>query len=118
MRGFLLLSLLVTQAPDLERELKATRNGTDHALITIIARHADGRPYRGAIQCSGQWFKHEDGDVVYSGTALPFQTDSRGAIVMNPKQEDVGMLCWAGGGQVIVNFSDPTGVYEITTGDL
>jgi len=106
---------------DLERERLSTGNGSPLAMITVIARYEDGSPVRGEISCSGNWFKHEDGDPQFSGPALPFRTDSRGAVILNPHLDDAWIVCWCEqdgqSGKVLVSFDDvPTGVYEMVMG--
>lgn len=88
--------LLLAQAVDggLQQDYLATRTGSPHALVTIIAVHQDGTPVRGYIQCAGEWFKHADEDTVIWSEALPFKTDSRGAVTFNPRLEDEQILCW------------------------
>lgn len=81
---------------DLEQERLRMFNGTEHALVTLIARHADGSLARGTIACQGLWFKYQDKkDEQAWDWALPFKTDSRGAIIMNPHLEDGSMDCTA-----------------------
>lgn len=97
MRTLVLMGLLV-QAPaiDLERESLAMRHGSRLAMVTLIASHPDGSPVRGHIQCAGSWFKHEDDNRrVWHGPSLPFETDSRGAVIMNPALADEWIHCWA-----------------------
>lgn len=113
--------LLIGPEPDLEQDYLATRDGSRLAMVTVICRRADGRPVRGTIQCAGYWFKHQDGEPVFYGSSLPFQTDSRGAIVMNPAVADEWMTCWCEDhgtrGEVTVEFAhDPAQVVEIVIG--
>lgn len=120
MRTLALLAFIAIQEPaiDLEREARALREGSRLALITLIAQYPDGTPHRGVIQCAGSWFKHQEGPVQY-GTSLPFQTDSRGAIVMNPALADEWIVCWAehdgAVGKAIVDLTvDPAQVVRLT----
>lgn len=119
-----LVGLLLAQSPDedmasLEQDRLATINGSPYGLITIIARHVDGTPVRGYISCSGVWMKHEDGGPEEWALNLPFKTDSRGAIVMNPRIADEWIVCTSVDrgrrGTVLVEFSDanPVQVVEI-----
>lgn len=86
--------LSMAQEPTLEREYASTRKaGSGLALITLIAIHEDGTPVRGFISCSGVWFKHADEQTVTQGLSLPFATDARGAIVMNPSLDDEWIVC-------------------------
>jgi hypothetical protein len=87
---------LLAQDPaiDLETERLALVTGSPHALITLIAEYADGTPVRGVIQCAGTWRKYQDGVEFYT-EALPFATDSRGAVIMNPHVEDEAIVCWS-----------------------
>ncbi len=121
MKQLILAALLMTTG-DLERERLAVSNGSPLAMITVIARYQDGRPFRGSIQCSGEWFKHADEDATPSGPSLPFRTDARGAVILNPHLTDGWILCWAESnglsGRVTASFEDtPTGVFEIVLGD-
>ena len=105
-----LLALLVQlPEPDLYREFRATQTGTPHAIVSLIAIEADGTPVRGTIQCSGYWFKYADEETTAEGWALPFVTDARGAIVMNPRTTDAPFLCWSEirghRGEVIVDLA-------------
>ncbi len=103
----------------LERERLAAGNGSYRALLTIIAVHEDGTPVRGYIRCSGWWIKYEDDPArTFAGEALPFKTDSRGAIVMNPHLDDEDMYCWSTDkgkhGVVHIYFAhDPVGIHRI-----
>jgi hypothetical protein len=122
MKQLLLAALLMTTG-DLEREWKATTNESRLAMITIIATYPDGRPVRGEIQCSGDWYKHEDGPDHLTVPSLPFVTDSRGAIIVNPHISDAWMICWCEqngqAGRVSVSFddADSTGAYHIVMGE-
>lgn len=88
-------------------------------MITVIARHADGSPARGAISCSGAWFKYQDGPKQDGGWNHPFETDSRGAIILNPfngTYEEDPMVCTAldkHGHTGSVSFTMPTERQEI-----
>lgn len=56
-------------------------------MIEIQAIHfTDGSPARGTISCNGYWIKFQDekNQPLLEGTGLPFKTDSRGVIIMNP----------------------------------
>lgn len=118
-----LMGLLLAQSPDddkasLERDRLATINGSPYGLITIIARHVDGSPVRGYISCSGVWMKHEDGGPEEWALNMPFKTDSRGAIVMNPNIEDEWMVCQSADkgrrGTVLVEFSEDDPMKVVT----
>jgi hypothetical protein len=89
------LLLAQTAEPGLEEEFLNARNGTGTALVTLIAVHMDGTPVRGFIQCAGEWMKYADEEDVLWGVALPFKTDSRGAVVMNPHLEFEEIRCWS-----------------------
>lgn len=74
--------------PDLQREQRRLRGGSDFALVEIVAQHSDGSPARGVISCKGEWLKHQDEKKrdqprVYI-ESLAFNTDSRGAVIFNP----------------------------------
>ena len=123
MRALALIAIvgsLSAQEPeiDLERERHAMRTGSDYALITLIAQHEDGTPVRGFIQCAGNWHKYQEGPQLY-GEALPFATDARGAIVMNPHLSDEYIVCWSRDrcayGRVVVCFDEahPRAVHTI-----
>ena len=120
-RTLILTALLVSQMPDLDQEFRLTRAGSPQGLVTIIAQYPDGRPARGTISCSGWWRKFQEGAEDYA-LSMPFVTDSRGAIGMNPSLDDGWMLCWSEKdgltGRVTVTFSTekPTGVYYIVLG--
>jgi hypothetical protein len=83
--------------------------GTVHALLTIIAEFEDGSPARGVIQCNGTWYKHQEDDQPLL-PQLPFKTDSRGAVIMNPRRETGWIICWSErdgkSGQVTIDFAD------------
>jgi hypothetical protein len=113
MRALPLVALLLTQEPaiDLERDRLAMYDGSHLALITLIAQYEDGTPARGYIACEGSWYKHADRDEDTAvGIGLPFKTDARGAIVMNPLLSDEWIECFASKdgyyGRVRVEFSD------------
>jgi hypothetical protein len=114
--------MLLLTGPDLEHDRKATANGSPLAMLTVIARYPDGTPFRGAIRCGGEWYRHADEPDKPVMQALPFRTDSRGAVIVNPQVEDGYLICWVDGngrsGNVTANFEDdPTGVFEIVLGD-
>lgn len=102
MKWFLVL-LLAAQEGDvvqiIERERMSAQNQRPFVgMVTVIARHDDGSPARGAISCSGSWFKFQDGPKQDGGWDLPFETDSRGAVVLNPfvgDYEEDPMICTA-----------------------
>lgn len=121
-RTLILTAFLVTQMPDLEQELRLARGGSEVAMITLIARYADGTPVRGEIQCAGWWRKFQDGEPEVYAQSLPFKTDSRGAIVMNPSLADEWIVCWSErdglSGRVTVSFdkANPSAVAYIVMG--
>lgn len=109
MRTILIVALLM-QEPDLIKDYQhAYGNGSELAMVTLIARYPDGSPVRGFIRCAGTWFKHADEERIFYGPELPFQTDSRGAVIMNPSVEDEYIECWSQErgyyGRVRVDFS-------------
>ena len=117
-----LIGLLLAQSPDddmasLEQDRLATINGSPYALITLIAQHVDGSPVRGYIQCSGVWTKHQDGQPEEFEWAMPFKTDMRGAIVMNPHIEHEWIVCSSRDkgryGKVLVEFSEENPVQVV-----
>lgn len=97
---------------DLDRERLAMRDGSGLAMVTLIATYPDGTPVRGEIQCGGNWHKHQDGNPEQYGPSLPFVTDSRGAVIMNPHLSDEWIVCWSAKdgatGKVIVSFDERT----------
>ena len=112
---------LVLQTPTLLDEYRAlTGDGSDLAMITIIATYPDGAPAREFIRCEGWWFKHADEDHVTSGLAQPFRVDSRGAVIMNPHVTDEWIDCWAQEngfyGRVRVTFDPQRLSYEALLG--
>lgn len=119
MKALAIVALLAVQAPDvdLEQDSLLTRSGSAQAMVTLIATYPDGTPLRGFIQCGGTWFKHADEADVLEGEALPFRTDSRGAIIVNPHVEDEWITCWASGdgahGKVLVELSDRPTIQHI-----
>lgn len=122
MRPALLLVALVLAEPDLASEWRAMHTTSTKALLTIQAQTPDGVPVRGEIACTGHWYKYQDGPIQFSGEALPFQTDSRGAIVMNPSVEDEAITCWmehrGQRGTVAINFvADATQVVALIVGE-
>lgn len=104
-----LVALLALQTPTLADDYRATVGGSELAMVTLIATYPDGSPVRGVIRCAGTWFKHADEQTVFFAPELPFQTDSRGAVIMNPHLDDEWIDCWceANGyvGRVRVTFS-------------
>lgn len=90
MRTLLLLLALVAQQSDvdsvdqLQYEKYAAEGATPFDdMITIQAVHfEDGTPARGTIACNGWWRKFDE--TQQGDYNLPFKTDSRGVIVMNP----------------------------------
>lgn len=84
--GLMLLAQTADISIDLEQEWHRAigRERPKHMMITLMAEHMDGTPARGTIGCSGGWFKHADEEETSYGPYLPFTTDSRGAIVLNP----------------------------------
>lgn len=79
--------LLLAQSHDVVRELQLdlerTRPSTTQSMmIEVQAAHADGSPAKGTIACSGLWRKYDEQETV--GWDLPFDTDSRGVIFLNP----------------------------------
>ena len=111
--------LLIGQEGDLEQDYQRAHRGSRLAMLTIIATYADGSPMRGTIACGGWWFKHQDGADHITVEALPFATDARGAVILNPHLDDAWLVCEATdgvrSGSVTVSFSDdhPTGVYRV-----
>ncbi len=98
---------------DYDRAVGRVQGGSRHALVTIRARHEDGTPLRGFIQCSGYWQKYQDrqnDEEIEFVKHLPFKTDSRGAIAMNPLLADEWIFCWASDkgktGSVIAQFDE------------
>jgi hypothetical protein len=92
------IALLLAQEPsgELWEDYLATQGGSSQALVTLIAQHVDGTPVRGYIRCAGWWVKYEDDPArTFAGTSLPFETDARGAIVMNPQVTDEQIFCWS-----------------------
>ena len=121
MKSWLFAALLLT-GPDLAHEERRLMRGSPLAMLTIVARYQDGTPFRGFISCSGEWFKHSDEETSLTGPSLPFRTDSRGAVILNPHTTDGWIICWATdnglSGRVTASFEDePTGVFEIVLGD-
>ena len=123
MKGLLIAALLMTTEPNLEQDYAQTLDGSALAMVTVMARYPDGRPVRGYIQCSGNWFKHQDGPINLEAQSMPFRTDSRGAVILNPHLSDEWLICWCEQdgmtGHVTVSFdsADPTGVFEIVMGE-
>jgi hypothetical protein len=117
------LLLAQTAEPTLDQQYRtAIGVGSHHALVTLIAVHTDGTPVRGDIYCAGFWQKYQDlltDEKPKFYENLAFKTDSRGAVVMNPRTNNEWVTCWAedGGkrGSVVVEFSDnnPSHVAEI-----
>ena len=121
MRPILIAALLVTQEPiiDLDFDRRALWGGSPLAAITFIARYEDGRPVRGFVRCLGTWYKHADEDTVMYASELPFKTDSRGAVIMNPHVDDEWIQCYVAQdgyyGETRVEFDrdHPTAIVEI-----
>lgn len=112
----MLLLLAQSPEPTLERDYLRTFTGSPQQLVCIIATDAEGRPYRGYVSCSGWWFKYADEDTTANGYALPFLTDARGAIVMNPHRDDDFFVCWATDypeQKVLVDLSASNPVYRL-----
>lgn len=84
----LLMMLAQVERPidlDRERRLALYGEGSPHMLITVKAEYLDGRPmFPGTIGCTGYWYKHVDEQTKVWAWMLPFSTDSRGAIGLNP----------------------------------
>jgi hypothetical protein len=101
--------LLLALAPAIESSYVLPGDDVDHAMVTLIAVHRDGTPVRGFIRCLGFWWKHADEHQVIEGVALPFATDSRGAVIMNPRLADKQITCWSEDrgmhGEVTVNLA-------------
>jgi hypothetical protein len=109
-RGVATALLLAQMAePSLETDYLRLK-GSAFALVTLIAVHVDGTPVRGFIRCDGEWFKYADEEDVLWGVALPFKTDARGAVVMNPHLDIEQLHCWSEDrgmrGDVTVDLSD------------
>ena len=94
----------------LELDRLATVNGSPFAMVTLIALHEDGSPVRGYIRCSGVWTKHQDGQPEEYEWGMPFKTDMRGAVVMNPHIAHEWIVCSSNDkgryGKVLVEFSE------------
>jgi hypothetical protein len=86
--GFLLLQ----EDPTIRRDRYRLYDGSKFAIVTLVAEHADGTPARGWISCDGHWTKHRDEDTTVGGWNLPFTTDARGAIILNPHYYEDEML--------------------------
>ena len=113
MLAIALLALsMVQELPDLQAEYLSLFGGSYQQAVTIIATYQDGRPWRGAIACEGNWVKYADEDETAAGWMLPFRADARGAIVMNPRRDDAPFACYAGNGSVEVDFE--SAIYRIT----
>lgn len=118
----MLAGFLLAQAPfeplTLEQDYLRTKSGSGMAMVTLIALHEDGTPLRGYISCAGSWFKHQDGEPTFYASSLPFRTDARGAIVMNPSLEDEWIACSATDkgkkGTVVVDFTDAEPLHIVT----
>lgn len=87
--GFLIVALFAQEPViDLDRQVLSTRphTGTYLELVEIQAVHRDGTGARGVISCSGSWIKYQDSknQPIVAGWNLPFKTDSRGLIILNP----------------------------------
>ena len=120
MKALAVLALLAVQQPaiDLETESQALRPGSPLAMVTLIATYPDGTPLRGFIQCGGSWYHHTDNsDDIEVVEALPFRTDSRGAIIVNPHLEDEWIVCWAeqhgAAGKVMVELTERPTIQHI-----
>lgn len=120
MRALTLIALMVLgQESSLDEDFRATVNDSRAAMVTLIATYPDGSPARGQIRCAGIWFKHADETELLVGEALPFETDSRGAVIVNPHVSDEWIECWSESrgyyGRVRVYFQEakPTGVGHI-----
>jgi hypothetical protein len=118
MRTLAVLALVALQQPeiDLDAEYLALQTGSRLAMVTLIAVDEAGLPVRGTIQCGGVWRKFQD-DAELFIEALPFVTDSRGAIVMNPALDDEYIVCWSTKGdlygRIRVDLDPPTRVQHI-----
>lgn len=120
-RSFLITLLLAPQLPaDLLQQERDSALGSRpwSAMLRIRAVHKDGSPARGSISCSGYWHKFDEKDL--GGWGIPFETDSTGAIVMNPwvgdYEEDL-LTCSAldrHNHTGSVSFNMPTNYVEIT----
>lgn len=89
---FLLTVALFAQETDrpLEQQRDSIYNGTYYEMVSIQAVHADGTAARGSIACHGDWWKHQDSKnhTFIGGEWFPFETDSRGVVILNPYVED------------------------------
>ena len=97
--------------PDLDAERRRATPATKtiYSLITIIATYDDGTPvYPGTIGCSGYWFKYIDEQTIVFEEGLPFSTDARGAIILNPFSNIDTLTCVArspDGRSTVVEFA-------------
>ena len=123
MNALLLAASLIALEPNLEQDYNRTLNGSPLAMVMVIARYPDGKPFRGVIRCTGEWYKHADEPDHLTLPAMPFKTDGRGAVVLNPHLSDESITCWATDaagvtGKTVVTFDAerPTGRFEIVLG--
>jgi len=95
------LVALFAQRADVVQSLEHDRRAVEQYrpadyLIELQALHLDGSPARGTIACSGYWRKFDEREE--SGPNLPFATDARGVIILNPwlgTFDDTRMDCTA-----------------------
>lgn len=125
--SFLIVALFAQDGDilmQMEREkLTTSRSYPLLDMVTIRAIHADGTSARGSINCTGSWEKYGDtgrnNAPLKYGWRLPFKTDSRGAIILNPRTGDFAedpMYCQAidkHGHMGETRFTTPTRYQEI-----